>query len=60
MALSGAEYLIAVMAAFPLFFVAALFKGSFPIKAARTFIGAFNTEVTTFLELLLQCTRPFF
>ena len=60
MALSGAEYLIAVMTAFPLFFVATLFRGPFPIKAARTFVGAFNAEVIVFLELLLQCTRPFF
>ena len=60
MALSGAEYLIAVMAVFPLFFVATLFRGPFSIKAARTFVGAFNAEVTVFLGLLLQCTRPFF
>ena len=56
----GAEYLIAVMAAFPLFFVATLFRSPFPIKVARTFVGAFNAEVTVFLELLLQCTRPFY
>ena len=60
MTLSGVEYLIAVVAAFPLFFVAILFRGPFPIKAGRTFVGAFNVEVTVFLELLLQCTRPFF
>ena len=48
MAMSGAEYLIAVMAAFPLFFVATLFKGPFPINAAKTFVGAFNAEVTAF------------
>ena len=60
MALSGIEYLIAIMATFPLFFVATLFKGSFPIKAARTFVDAFNAKVKVFLELLLQCTRPFF
>ena len=48
MALSDAEYLIAVMAAFPLFFVATLFRGPFPINAARTFVGAFNAEVTAF------------
>ena len=60
MALLGAEYLIVVMAVFPLFFVAILFRGPFPIKVARTFVGAFNVEVTVFLELLLQYTRPFF
>ena len=60
MALSDAEYLITVMAVFPLFLVAALFRGPFPIKATRTFVGAFNAEVTVFLELLLQYTRPFF
>ena len=49
MALSGAEYLIVVMAAFLLFFVAILFRGPFPINAARTFVGAFNAEVTAFL-----------
>ena len=48
MALSSAEYLIAVMAAFPLFFVATLFRGLFPINAARAFVGAFNAEVTAF------------
>ena len=48
MALSGAEYLIAVMAAFPLFFVATLFRGPFPINVARTFVGAFNAEVTAY------------
>ena len=48
MALSGTEYLIAVMAAFPLFFVATLFRDPFPIKAARTFVGAFNAEVIAF------------
>ena len=60
MALSGAEYLIVVMAVFPLFFVATLFRGPFPIKTARTFVGAFNAEVTAFLELLPQGARPFF
>ena len=48
MVLSGAEYLIAVMAAFPLFFVATLFRGPFPINAVRTFVGAFNAEVAVF------------
>ena len=48
MALSDSEYLIAVMAVFPLFFVATLFRGPFPINAARTFVGAFNAEVTVF------------
>ena len=48
MALSGAEYLIAVMAAFPLFFVATLFRGLFPINVTRTFVGTFNAEVTVF------------
>ena len=48
MALSGAEYLIAVMVVFPLFFVATLFRGPFPINATRTFVGAFNAEVTAF------------
>ena len=48
MALSGVEYLIAVIAAFPLFFVATLFKGPFPINAARTFVGAFNAEMTAY------------
>ena len=60
MTLSSAEYLIAIIAVFPLFFVATLFRGPFSIKAARMFVGAFNAEVTVFLELLLQCTRPFF
>ena len=27
---------------------ATLFKGPFPINAARTFVGAFNVEVTVF------------
>ena len=49
MALSGAEYLIAVMTAFPLFFVATLFRGLFPINAARTFVGTVNAEVTAYL-----------
>ena len=49
MALSGAEYLIVVMTAFTLFFVATLFRGPFLINAARTFVGAFNMEVTSFL-----------
>ena len=48
MALSGAGYLIAVMAAFPLFFVVTLFRGPFPIDVGRTFVGAFNAEVTAF------------
>ena len=48
MALSGIEYLIAIMATFPLFFVATLFRGHFPINAARTFVGAFNAKVTAF------------
>ena len=48
MALSGAEYLIAVMVAFTLFFVATLFRGPFPTNAAKTFVGAFNVEVTAF------------
>ena len=48
MALLGAEYLIAVMAVFPLFFVATLFRGSFPINAIRTFVGVFNAKVTVF------------
>ena len=48
MALSGAEYLIAVMTVFTLFFVATLFRGPFPINVARTFVGAFNAEVTVF------------
>ena len=48
MALSGTEYLIAVMAAFPLFFVATLFRGPFPINTARTFAGAFNAEVIVY------------
>ena len=39
---------------------ATLFRGPFPIKAARTFVDAFNAKVTVFLELLLQCTRSFF
>ena len=60
MALSGTKYLIAVMAVFPLFFITTLFRSHFPIKAARTFVGAFNAKVIAFLELLLQCTRPFF
>ena len=48
MALSGAKYLIAVMAIFPLFFVATLFRGPFPINAARTFVDAFNVELTAY------------
>ena len=48
MALSGVEYLITVMIAFPLFFVATLFRSHFPINAARMFVGAFNAEVTVF------------
>jgi len=60
MALSSAKYLIVIMVVFPLFFVTTLFRGPFLIKAVRTFVGAFNTKVTIFLELLLQCTRPFF
>ena len=48
MALSGAEYLIAVMTAFTLFFVATLFRGPFLINAAKTFVGAFNAKVTVF------------
>ena len=48
MALSGAKYLIAIMAAFPLFSVATLFRGPFPINAAKTFVDAFNAEVTAF------------
>ena len=48
MALSGVEFLIAVMAAFSLFFVATLFRGPFPINVGRTFVGAFNAEVTAF------------
>ena len=48
MALSGAEYLIAIMAAFPLSFVATLFRDPFPINAARTFVGTFNAEVLAF------------
>ena len=48
MALSGAEYLIVVMTAFLLFFVVTLFRGSFPINAARTFVGAFNAEMTAY------------
>ena len=48
MALSGAKYLIAVMAAFPLLSVATLFRGPFPLNAAKTFVGAFNVEVTAY------------
>ena len=48
MALLSAEYLIAVMAAFPLFLVATLFRGPFLINVARTFVGVFNAEVTAF------------
>ena len=48
MVVSETEYLIVAMAAFILFFVATLFKGSFSINAARTFVGAFSAEVTSF------------
>ena len=48
MALSGAEYLIAVIVGFHLFFVTTLFRGPFPINAAKTFVGAFNAEMTTY------------
>ena len=48
MALSGAEYLIAVITAFPLFFVTTLFRGSFLINAARMFVGSFNVEMTAY------------
>ena len=48
MVLSGVEYLIAVMTAFSLFFVATLFRGPFPIKAVRTFVDAFNAEMTAY------------
>ena len=48
MALSGAEYLIAVMTIFPLFFAATLFRGPFPINAARTFVGVFNADVIVY------------
>ena len=48
MALSDAEYLIAVMIAFPLFSVATLFRGPFPLNAARMFVDAFNVKVTAF------------
>ena len=47
-ALSGAEYLIAVMAVFLSFFVAILFRGPFPINAAKTFVGTFNAEMLAF------------
>ena len=48
MALSGAKYLIAVMAAFPLSFVVTLFRDPFPINAVKTFVGTFNEEVLAF------------
>ena len=48
MALSGVEYLIVVMAAFTLFFVAILFRGPFPLNAAKTFVDAFNAKVIAF------------
>ena len=48
MALSGAKYLIAVMAVFSLSFVTTLFRDPFPINAVRTFVGTLNEEVLTF------------
>ena len=48
MALSGTEYLIAVMAAFPLSFVATLFRGPFPINA-EVFSFSLNRSYTVFV-----------
>ena len=45
MALSGAEYLIAIIATFPLSFVATLFRGPFPINA-EVFSFSLNRSYT--------------
>ena len=52
MALSSAEYLIAVMAAFPLSFVATLFRGPFPINAE-----VFSFSLNRFYTVLALSSR---